>query len=175
MNPNQRAWTYNDEWILRNEYPKKPTVEVAKMLRRSVYAVNMKASSLGLKKQHHGIVWDERELRMLREYFPMMLNDNVAKLIGVSQRTMSRKAAELGLTKAEDFRERNRMAISDRASASLKRVANVRTRFRKGEHANPDGEFRPGQRMTPEQKEKQSASLKESWRQRKILKRYGLI
>lgn len=175
MNPTQRAWTYNEEWILRQEYPKKPTAEVAKILRRSIYAVNVKASHLGLKKRHYGVVWTDKMLKLLRDYYPTMTNFSLSRLVGVSQRTMIRKARELGLEKADDFMEINRKSISERISAGVRRYGPQPTHFRKGERANPDGEFRPGHRESPEVKAKRSASLKETWNRKKILKRYGLL
>lgn len=174
MNPTQRAWTYNEEWILRQEYPKKPTAEVAKMLRRSIYAVNVRASHLGLKKRHYGLVWTEQMLKLLRDYYPTMINYSLSRLIGVSQRTMIRKARELGLEKTDDFMEINRKSIRDSISAGLKRHGPQPTHFQKGVRANPEGEFKPGYRESPETKAKRSASLKETWKRKKILKRYGL-
>ena len=175
MNPTQRAWTYNEEWILRQEYPKKPTAEVAKILRRSIYAVNVKASHLGLKKRHYGVVWTDKMLKLLRDYYPTMTNFSLSRLVGVSQRTMIRKARELGLEKAEDFMEINRKSISESISAGVRRYGPQPTHFRKGERANPEGEFKPGHKESPETKEKRRASLRETWRRKKILKRYGLI
>lgn len=46
-----RKWTNKDLGILRREFPKRPTPEVAKMLGRSAMAVATKASKEGLKKQ----------------------------------------------------------------------------------------------------------------------------
>ena len=174
MNTKDRPWTYNEEWILRQEYPKKPTAEIAKILRRSISAVNNKASLLSLKKQHYGVVWTEQMLKLLKDYFPTMTNYSLAKLIGVSHRTMIRKAREMGLEKADDFMEINRRSIRESISAGLKRHGPQPTHFRKGVRANPDGEFKPGYRESPEVKAKRSASLKETWKRKKILKRYGL-
>ena len=100
---------------------------------------------------------------------------SLSRLVGVSQRTMIRKARELGLEKADDFMEINRKSISESISAGVRRYGPQPTHFRKGERANPDGEFRPGHRESPEVKAKRSASLKETWKRKKILKRYGLL
>lgn len=175
MNPTQRAWTYNEEWTLRQEYPKKPTAEVAKILRRSIYAVNVKASHLGLKKRHYGVVWTDHMLKLLKDYFPTMTNYSLSRLIGVRQRTMIRKARELGLAKVDDFMEINRKSISESISAGVRRPGPQPTHFQKGVRANPDGEFKPGYKESPEVKAKRCASLKETCRRKKILKRYGLL
>ena len=114
-------------------------------------------------------------LKLLRDYFPTMTNYSLAKLIGVSHRTMIRKARELGLEKADDFMEINRKSISESISAGVRRHGPQPTHFQKGVRANPDGEFKPGHRESPEVKAKRSASLKETWKRKKILKRYGLL
>ena len=123
MNPKDRPWTYNDEWILRHEFPRRRTEEVAKMLRRTQNAVICKAHVLGLKKRSYGIVWTENMLDLLKTYYPTMTNLSLSRLIGVSMRTLTRKASELGLEKAPDFLEINARTISERISSALKRKA----------------------------------------------------
>ena len=174
MNPKDRPWTYNDEWILRHEFPRRRTEEVAKMLRRTQNAVICKAHLLGLKKRSYGIVWTDGMIELLKTYFPTMTNLSLSRLIGVSVRTLNRKAAELGLQKAPDFLEINARTISERISSALKRKGNFGTQFVKGVRSNPEGEFKPGHKESPETKEKRRASLRETWRRKKILKRYGL-
>lgn len=46
-----------DEQILRNEWNRHTIEEVAAMLHRSYQATAVKASKMGLKKDHYGIVW----------------------------------------------------------------------------------------------------------------------
>ena len=174
MKPQDRPWTYNDEWILRQEFPRRRTDEVAKMLRRTQNAVICKAHNLGLKKRSYGIVWTDGMIELLKTYFPTMTNLSLSRLIGVSVRTLNRKAAELGLEKAPDFREINARAISERISSALKRKGKFGNQFVKGVRYNPEGEFKPGHKESPETKEKRRASLRETWRRKKILKRYGL-
>ena len=175
MKPKERPWTYNDEWILRHEFPRRRTEEVAKMLRRTQNAVICKAHILGLKKRCYGIVWTDGMIELLKTYFPTMTNLSLSSLIGVSVRTLNRKAAELGLEKAPDFLEINARTISERISSALKRKGKFGNQFVKGVRYNPKGEFKPGHKESPETKEKRRASLRETWRRKKILKRYGLI
>lgn len=104
-----------------------------------------------------------------------MTNLSLSSLIGVSMRTLTRKASELGLEKAPYFLEINARTISERISSALKRKGNFGTQFVKGARSNPEGEFKPGHKESPETKEKRRASLRETWRRKKILKRYGLI
>ena len=81
-----------DKQRLRNEWNHHTIDEVAELLGRSYYATAVMASKLGLKKDHHGIVWTDEQLKLLRTYFPTMFNRSIAKWIGVSMRTLIRKA-----------------------------------------------------------------------------------
>lgn len=98
-----RLWTIMDEQILRNEWNRHTIEEVAAMLHRSYQATAVKASKMGLKKDHYGIVWTDEQLKLLRSFFPTMFNRPLAKWIGVSMRTLNRKARELGLEKKPGF------------------------------------------------------------------------
>lgn len=167
-----RKWTNKDLGILRREFPKRPTPEVAKMLGRSVMAVATKASKEGLKKQElPGIKWTPQMLKILTDFFPIMFNRPLALWLQVSQRTMLRKARELGLEKQEGFLDKRRKDISRLAGEALRKIPDRKnSRFKKGVHFNPDGEFKKGHKESPETKAKRIASLKESWRRRKAAK-----
>lgn len=156
-----------EDQILRNEWSRHTIEEVAGMLGCSYQATAVRASKMGLKKDHYGIIWTPEQLKLLREYFPTMFNRPLAKWIGVSMRTLIRKARELGLEKKEGFLEERRGDIQRMASEALKRTANVKSRFQKGVHNNPAGEFKPGHVESPETKAKRSESLKRSWKVRK--------
>lgn len=164
-----KEWTWKELDILHREFPKRPTPEVAKMLGRSPMATAVKASKEGLKKKElPGIKWTPQMLKLLTDFFPIMFNKPLAKWIGVSQRTMLRKARELGLQKQEGFLEKRKAEIQRMAGDALRKRGNREgTWFKKGERANPDGEFKPGHKESPETKAKRIASLKESWRRRK--------
>lgn len=162
-----RPWTIMDEQILRNEWKRHTIEEVARMLHRSYQATAVKASKLGPKKDHYGIVWTDEQLKLLRAYFPIMFNRPLAKQIGVSMRTLIRKARELGLEKKPGFLEERRRDIQRLAGDALRRSDHKNTRFKKGVHNNPAGEFKPGHVESPETKAKRSESLKYAWKVRK--------
>lgn len=176
MNPTQRAWTYQDEFILRRDFPKIPTAELARKLRRTEQAVSVKAAKLGLKKEHYGIVWTPQMLKLLHDYFPIMFDEPLAKMIGVSKRTLIRKARELGYEKPEDFIEKRRKDIARLASASLKRngTGGANGLMKPGVHSYPAGEFKTGHKESEESKAKRIASLKEYYRRKRLLEKYGL-
>lgn len=151
----------------------KSSADIAKLLGRSIYAVNVKGSLLGLKRPK-GIVWTDKQLYTLRALFPTMFNRDLAKLIGVSQRTMIRKARELGLSKTPTFHEDKKYDIARRTSDALKRKRQSGACwpvFEKGNHYNPEGEFKPGNVESPETKAKRSAALKRAWARKKLLER----
>lgn len=162
-----RPWTIMDEQILRNEWNRHTIEEVAAMLHRSYQATAVKASKMGLKKDHYGIVWTPDQLKLLRDYFPTMFNKPLAKWIGVSLRTMIRKARELGLEKKPGFLDERRRDIQALASEALKKSTNVHSRFEKGVRNNPAGEFKPGHIESQETKARRSAALKHAWKVRK--------
>jgi hypothetical protein len=77
---------------------------------------------------------------------------------------MIRKARELGLEKdsqwlAEVWEERRQMAHS------VAKKKGFPSRFKKGEHANPAGEYKPGRKPPAEETAKRSESMKR-WYQR---------
>jgi len=156
-----------DVQILRSEWNRRPVKEMAKMLGRSYQATAVKASKLGLKKDHYGIVWTEEQLKLLRTYFPIMFNRPLAQWIGVSMRTLIRKARELGLEKKPGFLEERRRDIQRLAGEAIRLSDNKSTRFKKGVRNNPAGEFKPGHVESPETKAKRIESLKYAWKVRK--------
>jgi len=156
-----------DEQILRNEWNRHTIEEVAAMLGRSYQATAVKASKMGLKKDHYGIAWTDEQLILLRTYFPIMFNRPLAKWIGVSMRTLIRKAREFGLEKKEGFLQERKRDIQRLAGDAIRRSDHKNTRFKKGVHSNPAGEFKPGHVESPETKAKRSESLKYAWKQRK--------
>ena len=105
------------------------------------------------------IFWNTQMLDYLRRHFPTTLNEELAGCLGVSPRTMIRKARELGLEKdpewlAEVWEERRKLAhvISKRKGYP--------GGFKKGERANPAGEFKAGEPRSEEMKRKQGEGMK---------------
>ena len=88
-----KEWTQRDLDILRRDFPVLPCREIADKLGRTLQAVYVKANKLGLKKEHEGILWTPRMLKMLKDFFPVMFNKPLAAWIGVSERSLIRKAA----------------------------------------------------------------------------------
>ena len=156
-----------EEQILRNEWSRHTIDEVAKMVGRTYQATAVKASKMGLKKEHYGIVWTPQQLKLLRDFFPTMFNKPLAKWIGVSMRTMIRKARELGLEKKPGFLNERRKDIQALAAEGLRNTKNVQTRFKQGIRNNPSGEFKPGHVESPETRAKRAESLKRAWKRRK--------
>ena len=166
----------SDEWgtmeltILRMEFPKKTTAEVAARLKRSISAVSNKANELGLKKQRYGIEWTPQMLKLLKDHFPRMFNRDLAKLIGVSQRTLIRKARELGYEKMEGFLDIKRRAINERCGAKGPNA----TSFKPGSEVGKEYRFKPGHVESEESKRKRSETMKAIHKKKKLLKSLGL-
>ena len=175
MTRREDQWTCKELDLLRRNYTKMTNRELARMLRRTVSAANMKAHLLGLKKERYGIEWTPQMMKTLTDFFPSMFNKPLAKWLGVSQRTMLRKARELGLEKREGFLEDQRKEIQRMAGDALRaRGDREGTWFKKGTHNNPDGEFKPGHKESAETKAKRAAAIKEAHQRKKKLKRLGL-
>lgn len=124
-------------------------------------------SDTGRTWEHKGyatrIHWNGNMLTFLRRHFPTTLNDELADCLGVSKRTMIRKARELGLEKdpewlAAVWEERRRWAQIE------SRRRGYPGGFKKGEHANPAGEFKSGE-QSDEMRRKQSEGMKRWYRQ----------
>ena len=105
------------------------------------------------------IFWNTQMIDYLRRHFPTTLNEELAGCLGVSPRTMIRKARELGLEKdpewlAAVWEERRKLAhvISKRKGYP--------GGFKKGERANPAGEFKAGEPRSEEMKRKQGEGMK---------------
>jgi hypothetical protein len=122
----------------------------------------------GRVMEHRGystaIFWNKDMLDYLRRHYPTTLNEELAGILGVSPRTMIRKARQLGLQKdktwlASVWEERRLMA---HAASKLKGNPGA---FKKGEHRNPDGEFKTGHRLPEEQQRKRAESMKQ-WHRR---------
>lgn len=121
----------------------------------------------GRVMEHQGyatrIHWNGNMISFLRRHFATTLNEEMADCLGVSMRTMIRKARELGLEKDPEWlrkvwEERRMMAhvISKRKGYP--------GGFKKGERANPAGEFKAGEPRSEEMKRKQGEGMKRWYR-----------
>jgi hypothetical protein len=162
-------WTQRELYILRKEFPAKPTTELARMLKRSARSISTKANKLGLKKDYKcGIVWTPQMPKILTDFFPIMFNKPLAKWLGVGLRTMLRKAYELGLKKEDGFLEKRRDDINALLSEAQKKSPDTNgTRFKKGEHRYPAGEFKKGHVLSPESEAKRIENCKKAHAKRK--------
>lgn len=119
--------------------------------------------AFGRIMEHKGntlrIYWSTAMLDYLRRHYPTTLNEELAGCIGVSQRTMIRKARELGLKKDSQWlshiwEERRRLANI------ISKSKGYPGRFKKGERANPDGEFKKGRKPSQEEITKRIEQMK---------------
>ena len=99
-------------------------------------------------------------LDYLRKHYPTTLNEELAGCLGVSQRTMIRKARELGLEKDPEW-----LAAVWDERRQLAHVISKRKGypggFKKGERANPAGEFKPGRKPSAEEIAKRAESMRQ--------------
>jgi hypothetical protein len=117
----------------------------------------------GKMYEHRGyarrIFWNRQMLDDLKRMFPTTLNDELAGCLGVSPRTLVRKARELGLEKDPEWLRSVWEERRQLAHAESRRKGHP-GRFQKGRHYNPDGEFRPGHRLTDEQRQRQADGIR---------------
>ena len=105
------------------------------------------------------IFWNTAMLDYLRRHYPTTLNEELAGCLGVSLRTLVRKARELGLVKDPAWLTavwNERLYL---ANAAYRRKGNPGG-FKKGVRSNPDGEFKPGHKESPEAKKKRIKRLR---------------
>ena len=124
------------------------------------------------------ITWTPEMEDKVRREFPHRISIDICKEMGVSLRSIIRKARELGIDKEPGFLETNRKEIQSRATKGLKSTSKTGGRFRKGEHAGLEYEFKPGHKEDPETKERRLAKSVKTrnrtiYRERVRLK-YGL-
>lgn len=109
------------------------------------------------------IHWSADMLDYLRRHFATTLNDELAGELGVSPRTMIRKARELNLEKSHlwltgVWEERRKWA-----NIAAKRLG-YPGGFKKGEHRNPAGEFKPGHAEPLESRQRRGEKMREWYR-----------
>lgn len=123
----KRAWAERLPWrdedvaLLRELYPNHSREYCAKVLRRSVDAVGMKASKLGLKRQgypqgerghigHTWHPWTAEDDARLREIYPVLGTRATAEALGVTPRAVMCRAHAMRLRVS---RERASQAIKE--------------------------------------------------------------
>ena len=109
------------------------------------------------------IHWSADMLDYLRRHFATTLNEELAGELGVSPRTMIRKARELGLKK-DDVWVRRVWSKNGKLGHIIAKRLGFPGGFRKGERANPAGEFKPGRVESLESREKRAAKMREWYR-----------
>lgn len=108
------------------------------------------------------IFWNASMVEMLRRHFPTTTNEEMAAMLGVSVRTVIRKARQLGIYKDAGWLRAMSQTNQRIAHAALKRAGYPGT-FRKGEHANPGGEYKPGRAIPDAEREKHAVAMRRRW------------
>lgn len=92
------------------------------------------------------IFWNKDMLDFLKANFATMLNEELAGCLGVSPRTMIRKARELGLQKNARWLRGIWKERSIMGNVVSKKMGYPGS-FQKGQHASPETEFKPKNKM----------------------------
>ncbi len=105
------------------------------------------------------IFWSKQMLDDLRRLYPTTTNENMEDILGVGRRTLIRKARELGIEKdAEWMRQKTMLGV--KAMHLSNRIHGNKGTFKKGVRNCPEHEFKPGHKLTEEQKARQRESLR---------------
>ena len=124
------------------------------------------------------IIWTPEMEDKVRREFPHRISIDICKEMGVSLRSIIRKARELGIDKEPGFLETNRKEIQSRATKGLKATSKKGGRFKKGEHAGLEYEFKPGHKESEETKARRVAKMSKTRRelilQERVRLKYGL-
>ena len=97
---NRRPWTEVQDDVLREAYGKAPVERIAKVLGRSVTAIDRRAKDIGLVDDRY--YWTEEEIDRLAELRSHMTMRQASELIGRSEWACQRKV--LDMRKAGDER-----------------------------------------------------------------------
>lgn len=78
-------WTIAEETRLRREFPYKTNAELARAFGRSQQALCVKASKMGLKKDHYGIVWTKLKRSEALKYTwkQKKIKERIRKIYGI--------------------------------------------------------------------------------------------
>ena len=115
----RNKWPENECELLRTQYGKIPSKQIAQILGRSVDAIQLKAHKLGLKYGYKNKVEANADsLRWLKRNYPHMSNEICATYLGISLRTVVRLARKHNLVKTAQFMREAQVHASQRAHQS---------------------------------------------------------
>lgn len=124
----------------------------------------------GRVMEHKGyatsIFWSKQMIDFLKRHYATTPNEELAGWLGVSVSTTIRKARQLGLQKNPEWQSNLSRQHCKLAHAAALKAGNP-GRFKKGVRVNPDGEFKPGHKESPEQREKRIAGMVRYYRTHK--------
>lgn len=109
------------------------------------------------------ISWSPQMISDLRRLFPTDTNKEIAEYIGVSPRTVIRKARELGLEKDKEWLH-EQWEANRRLAHFVSRQKGYPGGFQEHPEVGAPYRFKKGHQLTPEEKVKQSASMRAYYR-----------
>jgi hypothetical protein len=134
-----RAWTPDEEELLRNKYDSSSISDIAAELRRTASSVKTRSLKLGLRRGRQP--WSKEEDDILRKLYPhMSTKDMVKELPGRDMQGIYRRACHyLGLRKTQEY-------LDSPAACRLRRGDKVGSSYRypKGHVPANKGLRRPG-------------------------------
>lgn len=117
----------------------------------------------GRMMEHKGkatrIFWSAAMLSYLRRHYPTTKNAELAECLEMSPRTLVRKASALGLRKDPEWLGKVWDEHRQMAHVAYKKKGSPNA-FKPGQHNYPAGEFKPGQKSSPETNAKRIAAVK---------------
>jgi DNA-binding CsgD family transcriptional regulator len=108
-------WTAEQDARLRELYPDHTNEEIAQMMGFTAFAVNGRATFIGLNKSREHLKkaygeWTAEQEARLRELFPDHTNEEIAQMMGVTYCALEHTAyRKIGLTKNTEFVKRKRI------------------------------------------------------------------
>ncbi len=114
------------------------------------------------KGRGKSLVWTSQMLSDLRRLFPTTKNEELAGILGVGVRTVVRKAREMGLEKDKEWL-RTLWKENIRMGHMMSRALGYPGSIKKGEHRNPEGEFKRGRVADEDWRKKLSDGNKRNW------------
>ena len=101
---NMCKWTRDDTEYLRQNFGDTPPEKLAKVLNRSIDAINKKAYNMGLKAKPNRCIpkiWTKDDEDFVRQNYNKMDSADIAKKLNRSVAAIKQKACALGLTKRQ--------------------------------------------------------------------------
>lgn len=161
-----KKWLHQHDGVIKQEYPDRPTVDMAQEIDVNYYTLSRRATRMGVGKSDAFMhtSWkkgsckkggwkktsNQKKLhassdKYMQEHFADTRNEDLARFFGVDVKTVRRWARRLGLTKSDEFMKKSRSG-----NKPFYTPDHIAYRNRRISEVYPDGDEESLQRLADE-------------------------